>query len=211
VLAASMTSGPASASELEYQLGPQLSGRAYSIGFFDTKILGAPVPDGGSPDTGWVSSQGTQVFTRPCTNVSLGFASATANCVSVATNAGFRSSTASTSLATAQIGITGLPAVDVKAVNATSQSSCYGEAPNGSTTIAYLKVGTKVLISQPTNIAPNTKLTVGPVSLTLNEQQSGPNGFTVNAIHLAVNVPGVAQTNAVISSATSKVSNCYFD
>jgi len=211
VLAASATAGSASASTDSFY-GPVMSGRAYSIGFFDTKILNLTVPDGGSPDTGWVSSQASSVFTRPCTNVNLGFASATANCVKVVTSAQSRSAVASTSLATAHLGLTGLPVVDVKAVNATSFSSCSGEPGyGGATTIAYLKVGTKVLISQPTPIAPNTTLTVGVLSLTLNEQYSSDDGFTVNAIHVRANVPGVVRTNAVISSATSNVSNCYYD
>ncbi|RNL79757.1 hypothetical protein [Nocardioides marmorisolisilvae] len=211
VLAASATAGSANASS-DNVYGPVMGGRAYSIGFFDTKILNLTVPDGGSPDTGWVSSQASSTFTRPCTNVNLGFASATANCVNVTTAAQSHRAIASTSLATAHLGLTGLPVVDVKAVNATSFSSCFGEPGyGGSTTIAYLKVGTKVVIAQPTAIAPNTKITVGPVSLTLNEQIAGENGFTVNAVHLRASVPGVVTTNAVISSATSFVSNCYYD
>ena len=214
VLGTSMSAASASTGDvvIENPFGTHLGGRAYSIGFFNTKILNAPVPDGGSPDTGWVSTTGTQTFTRPCTNVALGFASATANCVKVATDAQSRSAVATTSLATAHVGLTGLPVVDAKAVNATSYSSCYGEPGyGGSTTIAYLKVGTKVLISQPTPIAPNTKITVGVLTLTLNEQYATDGGYTVNAIHLNANVPGVVQTNAVISSASTFVSNCYYD
>ena len=193
VLAATgLGTGSASASgELEYPYGTQMGGRAYSIGFFDTQVLGA---------------------TRPCTDLSLAIASATANCVKVSTNAQYRSSTATTSLATAKVGIPGIPAVDVKAVNATSRSSCFSQVgERGTVTIAYLKVGTKVLIAEPTKIAPNTKYVVGPVSLTLNEQQYAGNVLTVNAIHLAVDVPGVARTNAVISSASSYVSGCAWD
>lgn len=189
---------------------PTLSGRAYGIGFVGTKVLGAPVPDGFTPDTGYVSTSQSSVVTKQCGNIPAGIVVASLMCPKVVTDAYHGRSTASSAVAKAHVGVPGLPVVDVTAVEATSSSTCFGAS--GSTTIAYLKVGTKVIIAKPTAIAPNTTLVVGPLTLVLNEQltDSESGDLTVNAVHLRAHVPNVVTTNIVISSAQSGISNCYF-
>jgi hypothetical protein len=92
-------------------------------------------------------------------------------------------------------------------VHATSTTSC--GVVTGLTTIAYLKIGSTVVIATPTLVAPNTHVTVGPVSLVLNEQVPDPTGgLTVNGIHLSVNGSGLAQTSLVVGSARSGIGNC---
>lgn len=59
--------------------------------------------------------------------------------------------------------------------------------------------------------SPNTGVTVGVVSLILNQQipfTSPDNGLTVNAIHVNVNTFGLATVNVVIASSESDISNC---
>ena len=91
----------------------------------------------------------------------------------------------------------------------TSTTTCAGSS--GTTTIAYLKVGSTVVIAQPTNIAPNTQVNVGVVRLALNEQipfSTPDDGLTVNAVHLVVNVLGAVKANVVIASSESDIGNC---
>ncbi len=66
-----------------------------------------------------------------------------------------------------------------------------------------------MVIAAPTLVAPNTHVTVGPVSLVLDEQVPDPSGgLTVHGIHLSVSGGGLAQTDLVVSSATSGIGNC---
>ena len=54
-------------------------------------------------------------------------------------------------------------------------------------------------------------MNVGVVSLVLNEQipfSTPDDGLTVNAVHLSVNVLGLATTNIVVASAESDIGNC---
>jgi hypothetical protein len=107
------------------------------------------------------------------------------------------------------VGIAGLPAIQVQAVEATSASSCAGSA--GTTTIAFLKVGGLTVISKPTPIAPNTTINVGVLKLVLNEQKfftTPDRGLTVNAIHVTVNALSLVKADVVIASAESDVGNC---
>jgi hypothetical protein len=72
-------------------------------------------------------------------------------------------------------------------------------------------VGATVVIAQPTNIAPNTMVSVGVVKLVLNEQIpfSTPDaGLTVNAVHVTVNVLGVVTANVVVASSESDIGDC---
>ena len=68
-----------------------------------------------------------------------------------------------------------------------------------------------MVIAQRTTVAPNTGVTVGVVSLVLNEQipfTSPDKGLTVNAIHLSVNALGLAVVNVVVASSESDISHC---
>ncbi len=92
-------------------------------------------------------------------------------------------------------------------MRSTSTTRCDGST--GATTIAYLKVGSTVVIATPTLVAPNTHVTVGPVSLVLDEQVPDPSGgLTVHGIHLSVSGGGLVQTDLVVGSARSGVDNC---
>jgi hypothetical protein len=105
------------------------------------------------------------------------------------------------------LGVAGIPAIDLQAVQSTSTTSCSGST--GSVTIAYLSVGSVVVISKPTVIAPNTGLNLGVVTLELNQQIpfniGGDAGLTVNAVHVTVNALGLAGVNLVVGSSTSDI------
>jgi hypothetical protein len=112
-------------------------------------------------------------------------------------------------VADATAAISTVPTITTQVVQSTSTTTCAGSS--GSTTIAYLKVGTTVVIAHPTNVAPNTTVTVGVVSLVLNEQipfTTPDKGLTVNAIHAKVTAAGLAQTNIVVASSESDIGNC---
>jgi hypothetical protein len=130
-------------------------------------------------------------------------------CAGVTTDASSATSTASASIANVAIGLPTLPAIVIQGVQSTSSTSCSGSS--GSTTIAYLKIGTTVLISKPTAIAPNTLLSVGAISLALNQQTpitTPDKGLTVNAVRLTVNALGLAQVSLVVASSESDIGGC---
>jgi hypothetical protein len=107
------------------------------------------------------------------------------------------------------VGIPAIPVVALGAVQSASTTTCGGSS--GTTTIAYLKVGSTVVIAKPTTIAPNTRISVGVVTLVLNEQipvTTPDRGLTVNAVHLTVNVVGLAKVNVIVASSESDIGNC---
>ena len=118
-------------------------------------------------------------------------------------------SDAQASVAAVAIGVPSLPVIDVQAVQSNSVTTCLGSL--GSTTIAYLKVGSTVVISKPTVIAPNTTLTIGLVTLVLNQQipLTGPDhGLIVSAVDVRANVLGLVQANVSVASSESDIENC---
>ena len=198
--------------------GPVMSGRAYGVGLSNTRVLGVPVADSASPDTGVVSSATSTDTTAGCTNLPAGLVTATLLCSSVSIDGGRYNSYAEESVASAHIGIPGLPVIDALGLEADSFTGCRTGldgtvGSDGASVIGFLRVGHTVLINTPTVVPPNTRYTVGALSVTLNEQVETPGllngGLTVNAIHVQVNAPGVATADVVISSATSSVANCY--
>ena len=109
----------------------------------------------------------------------------------------------------ANAAILGIPTITTGVVQSSSTTSCTGST--GSTTIAFLSVGGVVVIAQPTQIAPNTGVTVGVVTLVLNEQlpfTGHDRGLTVNAVHVNVNTLGLAVVDIVVASAQSDIINC---
>jgi hypothetical protein len=73
-------------------------------------------------------------------------------------------------------------------------------------------VGSTVLISKPTVVAPNTRINLGVtgLNLVLNEQipfASPDKGLTVNAIHMTF-AGGGLNANVVIASSESDIRNC---
>jgi hypothetical protein len=101
------------------------------------------------------------------------------------------------------------PTITVRAVKSTSTTRCDGST--GTTTIDYLAVGNNVVISTPTQVAPNTTITVGLVKLVLNEQipfSTPDRGLTVNAVHATLDVLGLAKVDVIVASSESDIGNC---
>ena len=184
-----------------------LSGRAYGLSANAT-LLGLPLINlPPTPDTGEIATTQDSSTSVPCVATLSGPLSAHVLCASVTTTAFPAGSTAAASVADVSLSVATLPTITIGAVHSTSTASCDGST--GATTIAYLKIGSTVVIATPTLVSPNTHVTVGPVSLVLNEQVPGPTGgLTVNGIHLSVNGGGLAQTNLVVASARSGIGNC---
>ena len=160
-----------------------------------------------APDTGKIATTLDSSTSVPCVATLSGPLSAHALCASVTTTAFPARSTAAASVADLALSLATLPTIRTGAVQSTSATRCDGST--GATTIAYLKIGSTVVIATPTLVAPNTHVTVGPVSLVLNEQIPGPTGgLTVNGIHLSVSGGGLAQTDLVVASARSDIGNC---
>jgi ice-binding like protein len=186
-----------------------LTGRAYGLRAGAT-LSGLPIVNVlPIPDTGHISTTSSSSTTTPCVASLGGAVSAHVLCANVTTVAAPARSTASASVADALVGITLVPAIQTGAVKSTSTTTCAGSS--GTTTIAYLKVGSTVVIAQPTSIAPNTTINVGIVKLVLNEQipfSTPDDGLTVNAVHVLVNVVGTVTADVVIASSESDIANC---
>jgi hypothetical protein len=111
-----------------------------------------------------------------------------------------------TSAASATVGqalvniVPGMPII-VRAARAESAASCNGA--NGKTTIGFIQIGTVKML----NVAPkpNKTVSLGDVTLVLNEQTPITNGIRVNAVHLFDAALGV---DLVISSAESAIEGC---
>lgn len=186
-----------------------LTGRAYGLSA-SARALGLPlvniVP---TPDTGFVSTAGSSTTATPCVARLNGLVGARVLCANVTTDGPAGRSTGSASVDDTTVAIATIPTVRLGAVQSTSTTTCAGSS--GTTTIAYLKVGSTVVIAQPTSIAPNTQVNVGVVKLVLNEQipfSTPGDGLTVNAVHVAVNVLGVVTANVVVASSESDIGNC---
>jgi hypothetical protein len=161
------------------------------------------------PDTGFISTPSSSTTTTPCVATLGELVGAHALCANVTTVASPGQSTASASVADATVGVPAIPVVALGAVQSTSTTTCGGSS--GTTTIAYLKVGSTVVIAKPTAIAPNTRISVGVVTLVLNEQipvTTPDRGLTVNAVHLTVNVVGLAKVDVIVASSESDIGNC---
>jgi hypothetical protein len=184
-----------------------LLGRAYGLSASAT-LLGLPLINlPPTPDTGEIATTLDSSTSVPCVATLSGPLLAHVLCASVTTTAFPGRSTAVASVADVSLSVATLPTVTIGAVHATSTTTCDGST--GATTIAYLKIGSTVVIAAPTLVAPNTHVTVGPVSLVLNEQvPAATGGLTVNGIDLSVNGGGLAQMNLVMGSARSGIGNC---
>jgi hypothetical protein len=186
-----------------------LTGRAYGLAA-RTSLLGIPLltvlP---TPDTGFVSTASSSTTSTPCVATLSGAVAAHALCANVTTAANPARSTATASVADTTATILGIPTITMRLVQSSSATTCAGST--GSTTIAFLSVGGVVVIAQPTQIAPNTGVTVGVVTLVLNEQlpfTGTDRGLTVNALHVNVNTLGLAVVDIVVASSQSDIINC---
>ena len=186
-----------------------LTGRAYGLTATAT-VLGIPLVNvTPRPDTGNVSTMSSTTTSTPCIASVPGAVSAHVLCANVTTDAPAGRSTASASVADAGVGIAFVPTITLGAVQSTSTTTCDGST--GTTTIDYLKVGSTVVVSQPTSIAPNTTINVGVVKLVLNEQipfSTPDDGLTVNGVHVTVGVLGLVTANVVVASSESDIGNC---
>lgn len=190
-------------------VGPRLTGRAFGLTATASALGLALVNVAPTPDTGFVATPASSTTTTPCRATLPGAVSAHVLCANVTTNAATGTSQATASVADTAVGIAGIPAVTLGAVKSTSTTTCAGSS--GSTTIAYLKVGSVVVIAQPTSIAPNTRLDVGVVKLVLNEQipfSTPDDGLTVNAVHVTASVLGLVTANVVAASSESDIGGC---
>jgi hypothetical protein len=186
-----------------------LTGRAFGLSA-SASLAGVPlvnvVP---TPDTGHVSTPASSTTSTPCVASVKGLVKASVLCANVTTDDYPGQSWASASVEDSQVGISTIPVIKLGAVQSTSTTTCDGSA--GTTTIAYLKVGSTVVIASPTNIAPNTAVNVGAVSLILNEQIAfsvPDDGLTVNAVHVKVNAAGLARVDVIVASSESDIGGC---
>jgi len=161
------------------------------------------------PDTGSISTTTSSTTSTPCVATLGGLVSADVLCANVTTVAFPGKSTASASVADATVDVPGIPVVTLRAVKSTSTTTCGGST--GTTLIDFLSVGNTVVISAPTNVAPNTTVNLGVVKLVLNEQipfSTPDKGLTVNAVHLTVNAVGLAKVDVIVASSKSDIGNC---
>jgi len=186
-----------------------LTGRAYGL-TATAALLGIVLVDvPPTPDTGFVSTASSSTSTTPCVATLNALVGAHVLCANVTTVAFPARSTATASVADAAVGIAGIPAITLRTVQSSSVTTCGGQT--GTTTIAFLQVGGIVVISHATQPAPNTSVTVGVVTLILNEQipiTSPDKALTVNAVHIKVNIAGLAVVNTIVASSQSDIANC---
>jgi hypothetical protein len=186
-----------------------LTGRAYGLTANATLAGAVLVNVPPTPDTGSISTSSSSTTSTQCVATLSGAVSAHTLCANVTTVAFPAKSTVTADVADATVAITGIPTITMTLVKSSSTTTCGGST--GNTTIAYLKVGNTVVIAQPTQVAPNTVVTVGVVSLVLNEQipfTSPDKGLTVNAVHIKVNTSGLAIVNVIVASSKSDIAGC---
>jgi hypothetical protein len=181
-----------------------MTGRAFGISASASTLGLSLVNVAPTPDTGSVSTTVAGTTAPPCVATITGLINADALCAKVVTALLASSSTATASVNNTTVGISALPVIKIGAVQSQSATTC--AASSGNTTIAFLSVGGVVVISKPTPIAPNTKVSVLGVNLTLNEQTPVPGGLTVNAVHISV--AGLVNLDLKLASSTSDIHNC---
>jgi uncharacterized repeat protein (TIGR01451 family) len=186
-----------------------LTGRAYGLSA-TASLLGSPVLDiVPVPDTGAVATSLPGTVAPACVANIMGLVNAGVVCSDVVTTDFPDASTAASSVANVGIGLNPIPAIDLDAVSSTSTTTCAGST--GSTTIAYLAVGTDVIIGAPTQVSPNTVINVAGITITLNEQIAitGPDhGLTVNAVDVEINEPGIVTASVIVASSSSDIEGC---
>lgn len=178
-----------------------VTGRGYGI----SATLPLLPPIGPSPDTGTVRTAGAATRDAGCgTDVNLLVLSANALCAKVVTTTGPSASTATSSVADADIGLPGLPVIRLSGVTATSRSTC--DATSGGTDLTLSIGGVRVDVPDSPNVDVGIGLLGSGVKLVVNEQipSGGPDpALTVDAVHLTA--PGI---DLVIASSTSAAHNC---
>jgi hypothetical protein len=98
------------------------------------------------------------------------------------------------------------PKITLRGVTSTSTSACGGST--GITTIDFLAIGNNVVISAPTQVAPNTTIDAGAVKLVLNEQIPRDRGLIVHAVHATLTPIRLLKVDVVVASSESRIGNC---
>jgi hypothetical protein len=202
--------------------GQTLTGESYAVGLNGT-VLGIPVGPTYVQDTGPVSTTQKTSTPVPClVNAAVPDLLLTGDvCAAVDTTTNPEQSAASASVANAGLLLgpaaeAVLPTITIQGVASTSTTTCAGST--GSTTIAFLQIGSDVIISHDTVIPQNDVINLAGqpglsgVTLILNQQTpysdgDGDSGQTVNAINLTVNI-GIVDINLIVASSQSDIGNC---
>ncbi|MFH8465948.1 choice-of-anchor P family protein [Streptomyces sp. NPDC017991] len=193
------------ASDTSAQLKLQYAtGRAYGVSAH-VALLGVPLLDvEPQPDTGTVRTADATTTATPCSaEFSSPLLSVRKLCPKVTTSLAPGEVTASSTVAQARIGLTGVPLIEVSGLTATSTSTC-GKT-TGSTTLTLKIAGVPVTVSG----APNTEIPLlGGGRLILNEQipSNGTDaGLKVNGVHLVLPAAG---GEVVLASTDTAMHNC---
>ena len=200
----------------EYQF---LTGRAVGLSFTQSAPNPTPVSVTDA-DTGAVQTSLTQTVSPPCqtaVNAPVGGTGTTITdvraCAEVVTTAGSQLISKSMAGATVRglvVKIPGLPIVKALTVISGSKTTCAGST--GATYIAFLSIGSDVLISHPQVIAPNTHFTVGQISVNLNVQTPftlpADRGLIVDGIVLSVGPPSSVTAHLVVAASESDIGDC---
>ena len=174
------------------------TGEAY--GLASSGLVGIPK----TPHAGPVSTSVASSSTPPCVATISGLISAGNLCASVVTSPARGASTATASVNNTSVGVLGLPAIKIGAVQSSSVSTCSGSA--GAASVASIVVG-GVPVNLDLHPAPNTTISVLGITLVLNEQvpeAGADHGLTVNAVH----IKALGLLDVVIASSTSDIHSC---
>lgn len=187
---------PSSASAtLKFQF---LTGRAF--GLASSGLVGISP----TPDTGSIATASSGTFGPPCVVSIGGLIRADTLCAKVVTSVNRGTSTASSSVQDATIGVLGLPVIQVGAVQTTSTTTCSGSS--GDAVVTSISVG-GIPVNVNLHPGPNTTISVLGVTLIFNEQAPVPGadqGLTVNAVH----IKALGLLDVVLASSTSDIHNC---
>ena len=197
------------------------TGRAYDAAVA-VGLLGIPLTIGPINDTGNVSTTSTS-FSAGGPLVPLGgLLSGGVLNSSVTTAPGTSTAGASVDAVAANLGLiaAALPVIDESSIVVGSSASCTKGvlSTSASTTIAYLKIGSTLVVGPAGSgakllagsIPKNTTVAVpGLLSVTLNEQQPIADGIAVNAVDIKVGgLFGLTNDEVVISHAESDLEGC---
>ena len=200
----------------EYQF---LTGRAFGVSFTQSAPNPTPVTVTYA-DTGPVQTSMTQTVSPPCqtsliapvggTGTTIGYIHACAEMVTTGGSQLISKSMAGATVRALVLRIPGQPVVKALTVISGSKTTCAGST--GATYIAFLSVGSDVLISHPQVVAPNTHFTVGQLSVNLNAQTPfalpADRGLIVDGIVLSVGPPSSVTAHLVVAAAESDIGDC---
>lgn len=186
-----------------------LLGRAYGLSA-TVSALGATLVDvPPRPDTGQITTTESEITGGQCLASTTDLIDSIEVCSDVATEAEPPQASASAETADGSLGGTiggldGLPLIGFSALDSTSTTTCTGST--GTTTISALSVNGVPLITQPTQVGPDTLLSADGITLALNYQVATPDGLTVTGLHIATTGPVDAEIDIAVSS--SGVTGC---